>query len=150
MNTRSIWTVYAADCTQECAYSDFIVKSSSLLAPPAFLMDGIKEFVNASAVPLPTNWSTSWEDDIRSSYVSLEVTYETLRTEIYTEQATIGPVDVLSNVGGQTGLWIGISFLSLMEIAEMLYRLFRTQGHRIRTALRQKFHRQTATTVSQF
>jgi hypothetical protein len=41
-------------------------------------------------------------------------------------------VDVLSNVGGQTGLWIGVSFLSIMELAEMLYRLVRYQYHAIR------------------
>ncbi|CAF4410788.1 unnamed protein product, partial [Adineta steineri] len=38
-----------------------------------------------------------------------------------------------SNVGGQTGLWIGISFLSLMELAEMIYRLIRSQCHRLWT-----------------
>jgi hypothetical protein len=41
-------------------------------------------------------------------------------------------VDVLSNVGGQTGLWIGVSFLSIMELAEMLYRLIRYQYYVIR------------------
>ena len=41
---------------------------------------------------------------------------ETANVEKYTETASISGVDVLSNVGGQTGLWIGLSFLSLMEM----------------------------------
>ena len=89
-------------------------------------MNDIKAFVESSQVPLPVNWSTTWASEIQAGYVSLEVAYETTRTEVYSQQATIGVVDVISNVGGNTGLWIGISFLSLMELAEMLYRLIRS------------------------
>ncbi|CAF1258397.1 unnamed protein product [Rotaria sordida] len=135
MNTRSIWTTYCPDCTEECSTSDFLIKSSSLLAPPQFLMNDIKRFVESSKIPLPANWSTSWVSEIQSNYVSLEVVYETSRTEIYTEEATLSPVDVLSNVGGQTGLWIGISFLSLIEIAEVIYRLIRHQCYKLRKTL---------------
>ncbi|CAF1499272.1 unnamed protein product [Rotaria sordida] len=138
MSTRSIWTTYCSDCIQECSTSDFMIKSSSLLAPPQFLMNDIKRFVESSKIPLPSNWSTSWVSEIQYNYVSLEVAYETSRTEIYTEEATLSPVGVLSNVGGQTGLWIGISFLSLMEIAEMIYRLIRYQCHKLRKTLRKR------------
>ncbi|CAF1563569.1 unnamed protein product, partial [Adineta steineri] len=105
MNTKSIWTTYCPDCTQECIFSDFIIKSTSLLAPPEFLMNDIKQFVESSNIPLPTNWSTTWMNDIQSSFISLEVAYETTRTEIYSQQATITVVDVISNIGGNTGLW---------------------------------------------
>jgi hypothetical protein len=69
----------------------------------------------------------------------LEVSYETTRSEVYSEQATLGPVDVLSNVGGQSGLWIGISFLTLLEIVEMVYRLTRTQWYNLWGVMRNKF-----------
>ncbi|CAF0762726.1 unnamed protein product [Adineta ricciae] len=136
MNTQSIWTTFCPDCTQECSYSEFIITSSSLSAPPQFLMNDIKAFVESSQVPLPVNWSTTWTSEIQASYVSLEVAYETTRTEVYSQQATIGIVDVISNVGGNTGLWIGISFLSLMELAEMLYRLIRSLYQSSREAKR--------------
>ncbi len=144
MNTASIWSNYCPDCTQECSISDFTIKPSSLLAPPNFLMNDIKQFVESSTIPLPTDWSTSWFSEIQSNYVSLEVSYETTRTEVYAEQATISPVDVVSNVGGQTGLWIGISFLSLMEIVEMIYRLLRYQSYSFRKAIRKRFRRSEA------
>jgi hypothetical protein len=139
MNTKSIWTTYCPDCTQECSYSDFTVQSSSLLAPPAFLMDSIKQFVESSTVPLPANWSTTWTSEIQSSYVSLEVDYVTTRTQVFSQQATLGPVDVLSNVGGQTGLWIGISFLALMEFVEVIYRLVRSQSFSFRKTIQKRF-----------
>jgi len=141
MNTQSIWTGYCPECTQECSTSDFLIKSSSVLAPPQYLLNDIKQFVESSTIPLPVNWSTTWTSEIQSSYLSLEVSYETTQTEIYTEQATLGPVDVVSNIGGQTGLWIGISFLSLMEIAEMIYRLIRYQCHSVRKGIRKRFRK---------
>ncbi|UJR14811.1 hypothetical protein I4U23_001798 [Adineta vaga] len=130
LNTRSIWTKYCPACQQECTYNEFIIRLTSVYAPPAYLMNDIKQFVESTDVPLPINWSTTWPSEIQLSYVSFEVAYETSRSEVYSQQPTISAVDVLSNVGGQTGLWIGISFLSLMEIAEMIYRLIRSQYHK--------------------
>jgi hypothetical protein len=95
-------------------------------------MDGIKAFVESSSVPLPANWSTTWRDQIYTNYLQLSVIRETTIVENYTQIATIQIVDVLSNIGGQTSLWIGMSFLSLMELAEMFYRLIRYQCHTIK------------------
>ncbi|CAM4896408.1 unnamed protein product [Rotaria socialis] len=125
ISSDSILNGYCPQCTTECTDTEFIMKLSSLSAPPAVLLPRIKQFVESSNITLPNDWSTSWVSEIQSNYVSLEVAYETVRTELYSQQASLGPVDVLSNVGGQTGLWIGISFLSVMEIAEMIYRLIR-------------------------
>ncbi|UJR16279.1 hypothetical protein I4U23_003185 [Adineta vaga] len=138
MNTESIWTTYCSPCQQDCTYIAFNTRSTSLLASPVSLLKNIKQFVESSQVLLPHNWSTSWISEIQSSYVSLEVAYETTRSEIYYQQATISAVDVISNVGGHTGLWIGISFLSLMEIAEMIYRLSRVQWLKFWQILRKK------------
>jgi hypothetical protein len=138
MNTQSIWTTYCPDCTQECSSTDFTIKSSSLAAPPDFLLNDIKQFAELSTVPLPANWNTSWQTEIPASYVSLEVAYESTQSEVYSQQATLSFVDMISNVGGQTGLWIGISFLSLMEVTEMIYRLIRYQCYRLRKVIKKK------------
>ncbi|CAF2800664.1 unnamed protein product [Rotaria sp. Silwood2] len=142
MNTESIWRTNCPDCTAECSNIDFIMKSSSLLAPPEFLFDSIKNFVESSNITVSAKWSTSMIEEIQSNYVCLEVAYDNTRTDVYSEQATISPVDVLSNVGGQTGLWIGISFLSLIEIAEMIYRLIHYQYYNLRRIIQDKFRTQ--------
>ena len=143
MNTESLWKIYCVDCTQECSTNDFIIKTSSLAAPHDSLLTMIKQFVEFSSIPLPVNWSNRWKSEISQSYLSLEIAYESTRTEIYTQQASISPGDVISNVGGQTGLWIGISFLSLMEIAEMIYRLIRNQYHTFRHDRKEEQNRPT-------
>ena len=84
-----------------------------------------KGFVEKSGIPTPENWTETWSTEIKNNYVSLDVVCETTQIETYTEDVSITAVDVVSNVGGHTGLWIGISFLSLMELVEMLYRLIR-------------------------
>ncbi|UJR16868.1 hypothetical protein I4U23_003766 [Adineta vaga] len=116
-----------SECGPECITNTFNIKSSSLVAPIEFQLKNIKKFVESSSIPLPTNWSTIWSTEIPANYISLEVVCETTRTEIYTQQASITFVELISNIGGQTGLWIGISFLSLFEIIEMLYRLVRSK-----------------------
>lgn len=88
-------------------------------------MADLKKQVESFGVPLANNWSQTWQEEIGKNYVAVEVVGETSNVEDYTEQASTTGTDLLSNVGGQTGLWIGISFLSFMEILEMLYRLVR-------------------------
>ena len=66
---------------------------------------------------------------------------------MFSQQATTSPVDVISDVGGQTGLWIGISFLSLFEVVEMLYRLIRYECFLARRFIQRRLrHTDTNTT----
>ena len=133
-----LWAKYCPGCQPECVSVSFITKSSSLRGPPEWMMPEIKAFVESSAVALPANWSSSWVTEIQQNHVTLQVQCESYRVENFSQTASLGPVDVLSNVGGQTGLWIGISFLSLMEVVEMLYRLIRYQCFLVRQKLRRR------------
>jgi Amiloride-sensitive sodium channel len=126
-----ILSVFAADCDLQCSSIEFVATLSSVLAPPEWLMQDIKTFVESSSIPLPTNWSTTWQAGIQANYVAMDIVFESTRVTSFTQKATLGAIDVLASVGSQSGLWIGISFLSLMEIAEMLYRVIRFQLYRI-------------------
>lgn len=131
-SSEAIFGKYGASCGLECSPNEFIVKLSSGSAPLPWFIDDIKQFVESSSIALPRNWSTTWSAEIQANYVGLDVVCETTLVESYTQDAKLTAVDVISNVGGNSGLWIGISFLSLMEVVEMLYRLIRYQFHRIR------------------
>ena len=124
----------AYDCPRSCSTVDFPVELSSLLAPVEWQMLPIKRFVENTSVPLPLDWSKAWREHIHRNYLSITVACETVVVENNTQSATVTLVDVLSNIGGQTGLWIGISVLSIMELIEMVYRLLRRQWHVIRSA----------------
>ena len=128
----SIYEKYAADCGLECSSTEFVLKISSGLAPPPWSVNSIKQFVESASIPLTSTWNETWKEEIRENFVSVDIICESTTVESYTQQATLGAVDVISNIGGQTGLWIGISFLSLMEVAEMIYRLLRHQCTLIR------------------
>ena len=114
---------YCSECNPACSTIDFVVTPSSSAAPSAIYAETIKSKIESLDVPLPSNWSTTWLSEIENNYVGLDVVCQSPMLENLTEQPTITPIDVLSNVGGQSGLWIGVSFLSIMEFIEMLYRL---------------------------
>jgi len=136
--TPSIINEYCTACAQQCSITSFSFKSSISTAPPDWLMDFIRSFVENSSMPLPSDWNTEWQTHVKASYLSLDLLSESTLVENYTQTATMGFVDVLSNIGGQTGLWIGISFLSLMEFVEMIYRLIRYHFYLIRRAAQRK------------
>ncbi|CAF2785721.1 unnamed protein product [Rotaria sp. Silwood2] len=112
---------YCSYCPQQCFVTNFNIKPSLWKTPPTWLMDDIKTFLENSEIPLSIDWPTNWRSHIDSSYLSVELVYESTLIENYTQIATMTAVDALPNVGGQTGLWIGVSFLSIMELAEILY-----------------------------
>jgi hypothetical protein len=128
----SLLDKYCSYCPQQCSITDFSIMPSMWKAPPAWLMDDIKKSVEHSEIPLPNDWSSNWRSYVDSSYLSVELVHESALVENYTQKETMTAIDVLSNVGGQTGLWIGVSFLSIMELAEMIYRLIRYQYYVVR------------------
>ncbi|CAF0954640.1 unnamed protein product [Adineta ricciae] len=136
----SLMDQYCADCQTQCEKTDFAVQTSSSVAPIEFQMNDIKLFVENSTVPLPTNWSSTWREQIYSNYLRVDVVRRTGIVEMNTESATLAPVDLFSNIGGQTGLWIGVSFLSLMELVEIIYRLIQHyfRSNRVNAATDQK------------
>ena len=125
LTSSSLLEKHCSYCPPQCFITDFNIQPSLWKAPPTWLLNDIKAFVEKSEIPSPSDWSTNWRSHIDSSYLSVELVHETTLVETFTQTVKMTPVDVLSNVGGQTGLWIGISFLSVMELAEMLYRLVR-------------------------
>ena len=129
IDSPSIWNKFCSRCTEACSTVDFIVTTSSVSIPAKEHLSQLKEQVESSSIPLPVNWSTTWIDEVKKNYISMEIVAENARVEKYEQSASISSIDLLSNVGGHTGLWIGISFLSIMELVELLYRLFRLQFH---------------------
>ena len=122
-----MWREFCPECRDECVSVRFPTKLSSVTASTDSLKAEIRRFVESSGVPLPVNWSSIWPAEIQKNFVELTVQCESLTVEHYNQTASISLVALLSNIGGQTGLWIGISFLSLMELVEMVSRLIRYQ-----------------------
>ena len=138
LNSTSLQTKYCSHCSQQCTTIGFLIQNSALASPLDWQLQGIKAFVENSTVPLPSDWSTAWQDYIEKNYLSVSIMRETTTIENITQSAQMTIVDVISNIGGQTGLWIGISFLSIMEFIEMVYRLIRHQCQVIKSTFRRE------------
>ncbi|CAF0858103.1 unnamed protein product [Adineta ricciae] len=136
VNTDSLWNQYCSDCSEACTSSDFTITPSSASTLSNEYAYIYKFAVENMSVPLPADWATSWINWMRKDYISVDIVTETNLVETYTQDPSIGPVDLISNIGGNTGLWIGISFLSLMELVEMLYRLLRYHCYFVRRRMR--------------
>ncbi|CAF4092686.1 unnamed protein product [Rotaria sordida] len=142
-NTISIWNQFCSDCSQACSTVDFTITTSAVSAPSTTYVPVIKKFVEKSGIILSENWSNTWQSEIPNNYVAINIVCETTRVETYTQDASISGVDLLSNVGGHTGLWIGISFLSIMELIEMLYRLIRYDYYILKGKIRRRNQEQS-------
>jgi hypothetical protein len=61
--------------------------------------------------------------DVKQSIINLNVFYDRLSFAEITEKPSFHFVDLISNVGGTFGLFIGISLLSLLEVVEIIYEM---------------------------
>ena len=140
----TLWYTFCPECRHECVSVRFETSLSSLTVSTNGIRERVKAFVESSSVPLSTNWESNWAAEIQRNFVELIVQCESLHVEHYNQTPSISRVALLSNIGGQTGLWIGISFLSLMELVEVACRLMRHQFG----ALRQKIQKRRKSTKS--
>ena len=62
-------------------------------------------------------------DDVKQSIVNLNIFYDRLSFTEISEKPSFTFVDLVSNVGGTFGLFIGISLLSLLEMVEIIYEM---------------------------
>ncbi|CAF0758862.1 unnamed protein product [Didymodactylos carnosus] len=133
MNDEDLQTMYCSHCTSQCEITSFIVQSSSFKSPLDWKMQSIKQSVeqmsnksfNSRPIALPSDWDTNWIDYIDKNYVAIAVVRGSYLVDYFTQKATLSGVDVLSNVGGLIGLWLGGSLLSVFELYEMFYRIIR-------------------------
>ena len=131
---------YCADCNAECSYTDFPSHISSASLFLDYDIGKIKTWVENTGIPLTSTWNTTWQNDITLSYLSIDIVSESPRIEKFTQKPSIDWIGLVSSIGGHTGLWIGISFLSLLELAEMLFRLVRRRIYAIQHGFENKYN----------
>ena len=63
------------------------------------------------------------QDDLKQSILFLNIYYDDLSYTVITESPKILIVNLVSNIGGILGLFVGISFLSFGELFEMFFEI---------------------------
>ncbi|CAF2066967.1 unnamed protein product [Rotaria magnacalcarata] len=122
-------------CPKKCSNIDFPVEKSELSTPLEWQMSDIKSFVENSSVPLPANWSVVWRDYIRMNYLSINVVCETNVIDVNQQTLAYTRNTLISNIGAQVGLWLGLSVLIVAEVIELLYHLLRFTCQKIRSKI---------------
>lgn len=94
------------DCPLECESTDYETKISSGVWPArVHNLDGV-EYARLSL------------EDVRSTVLKLKVYFDNLECLIYQQKAMFEESEVLSQIGGQMGLWLGLSLAALFECLE--------------------------------
>lgn len=70
------------------------------------------------------NRSNITYDELKRNLVSVFVYYDDLIYKSYTESAKMNIADLISNIGGTFGLFLGLSFLSFIEIVDVIIHIF--------------------------
>ena len=90
------------DCPEECDSIQYDISHSSTKLSPQY------ELFNNMQI---------------DNYIFFNVYYENLQYTVIDQIAQMNVFDLISNIGGNLGLFIGISFLSFAELIELLVEI---------------------------
>ncbi len=105
-------------CPMECDFIEYKVSTSNLLYPNSYYKKPLLQHpkVNASGITY---------DEIDKATLRFNVFYETMTYTSTQESAAVSTETFLSNLGGTLGLFLGISFLSFVELVELAILLIK-------------------------
>ena len=110
-----------ADCPVECN-SEMLTFSTSFLEYPSEAYGNLLMNLKAIKSKFPNN-SVTFEK-LKQSTLALNVYYDNLKFTVIEESPAMDLITLISGMGGTLGLFIGVSFLSFVEILEILIRIF--------------------------
>ena len=96
------------DCPSACISNTYDIFTSYSAFPAQYAIDDLEEIFSDV-------FNTSF--DTESNLLSVNVYFETLNIETQTTSDAYGAVALLSDIGGQLGLFMGVSVISIMEFA---------------------------------
>ena len=115
-----------SDCPFECEKITYLLSTSHSYYPSPeytkFLKTHpiIQKAFNSSSFD-----SNSIDEDLlKKSIASINVFYDDLRYTKISQTSKMNLVDLMSNIGGTLGLYLGMSFLSFVEIFEAIIQAF--------------------------
>ncbi|KAK0055363.1 amiloride-sensitive sodium channel subunit alpha [Biomphalaria pfeifferi] len=115
----------ACDCKSLCRESTYEKTIATLQWPTESYVDYIRpEICNLTSPPDICKQNES-KKAFRDELVKLNIYYEDLNYEVLTDQPNYQMSNLLSDIGGSIGLWIGLSVLSLFELLHLVLELIR-------------------------
>lgn len=118
------------DCPHECKQTTYDLSISYVDFPSrrfAEFLGNHDSLLNKSLAPIRDDNKTSEFSVVelaRDSFVQISVYYDEIKYTSISEAPTISLFDMIANIGGTLGLFIGISLLSFVEIIELMIEIF--------------------------
>ncbi|XP_033634671.1 amiloride-sensitive sodium channel subunit gamma-like isoform X1 [Asterias rubens] len=111
---------FDCSCTSPCQEASFEMTVSSAAWPNSLFVDQVRqELMDISDV-----FKTKVRNDqnfVQNNVLKLQVYYEQLNYEMIVHTPKYNFFGLISNLGGQVGLWIGISMCTVFEVVELLF-----------------------------
>ena len=98
------------DCLPVCSYTGYNYQVSSSKFPNQLIQSHAEE--NA--------WPITNVSEIERRYIQTHFYFEDMVYIISDQQPSMDVAQLLANIGGQMGLWIGASVISIMEVFDFL------------------------------
>lgn len=116
------------NCPLECDSITYGTTISSVVYPSEIFASRLKD--NTEIQRLFGGRDDMTVAELRENMLGINVYYNTLSYISFTESAKTELVDLVAGIGGTLGLFLGISFLSFIEIFDLLFYLFLRYKHR--------------------
>lgn len=113
-------------CPPECDTIRYTINNYIANYPTnayAGLLAKQKNFLNKIASGVPSGPNPDFSNIFKNSLVRLTINYQDLEYTLIEEIPALDFQAYLANIGGQLGLFIGISILSLLEILELIIEI---------------------------
>ena len=108
---EQIYRPESCNCVSACEYTTFDISTSYTAFPAKNSLQTLIEVLqNETGEAFPTNMSFYEEN-----FLSIDIYFESLNVELQTTKDAYGVVALLSDIGGQLGLFLGVSVISVME-----------------------------------
>jgi hypothetical protein len=118
-NAKVINECHLKYCPLECDSFEYDI---NLYLQPILTSGKISNFYNDSISYGFSNDFKTYEN-VSKTFVSINVYYQDLKYTLISQQPKIELFGLISNLGGILGLFIGFSFISLLEIIETIAEL---------------------------
>jgi hypothetical protein len=109
-------------CPLECESESYAFTVSSLDYPSKVFADYISK---KSGIMSRYGNRTPSYDELKGSLVKLNINFQSLQYTLVEESQKTTWLDLISNIGGTLGLFTGFSFLSLVEVLEIIFEMLR-------------------------
>lgn len=109
------------NCPLSCEEIIYDIEVSSSVWPSRMHYENYRELYLTSNI---TAESLSYED-FRETKLRLRVYYDTLDYTVYKQNPMYQTSEIFSQVGGQMGLWLGLSLVIVIECLESIYTMCR-------------------------